>query len=49
MMKVTKAKCCRHCKHTTTEYIFIDAVLCFKTNEYRSHTEVCEEHEEKEE
>ena len=44
-MSVRKAKCCRNCKHTFTDYIFRDAVLCGKSNEYTSHTEVCDEFE----
>ena len=41
-MIVKKADCCRNCKHVGVDFHFRDAVLCNKSNEYRTHNEVCE-------
>lgn len=46
-MIVKKAECCKYCKFTGADFTFKDSILCYKTNEYRFHTEVCDEYEKK--
>ena len=41
-MRVRDAECCRYCEHTCNDFGFRDAVLCGKTNRYRSNTETCD-------
>ena len=45
---VKLADCCKHCKHSSYEYAFRDAVLCNKTNNFQFLTNTCEEFEMKE-
>ena len=44
---VTDAECCAHCKNTSPDFTFRDAVLCHKTNTYRFTIDVCQLFERK--
>ena len=48
-MSVRNADCCRHCKNTSTDFHFRDAVLCNKRNIYQVYTNTCDLFEEKKE
>jgi len=39
---VVDAECCAHCKHTSPDFTFSDAVLCHKTNIWLLNTKTCQ-------
>ena len=44
---VKDADCCAHCSNTGADFTFSDAVMCFKTNDYRMDTDTCQLFEKK--